>query len=126
MKNTYLALTIGIVLSVSACDQPNINNTNIKPANTAVSQNAQTPQAASTQPKDGDYPGHGKVTKINMDLGSVELDHQEIVGVMPPMIMEFYVKDKALLNGIKVGDEVDFTLQYKHPSETIVAIKKVK
>lgn len=126
MKNIYLALTIGIVLSVSSCEQPIVKNNNTKPVNTVVSQNSQAPQAASTQPKDGNYPGKGKVTKINTDLGSVELDHQEIVGVMPPMIMEFYVKDKSVLGDIKVGDEVDFILEYKHPSETIVEIKKSK
>ena len=94
--------------------------------NTSVTQQSGTPVAVSTQPKDGDYPGRGKVTKINMELGSVELDHEEIVGVMPPMIMEFYVKDKSLLNGLAVGDNVEFVLEYKHPSETIVGIKKKK
>ena len=66
------------------------------------------------------------MTKINMELGSVELDHEETVGVMPPMIMEFYVKEKALLDGLKVGDHVDFVLEQKHPAETIVAIKKLQ
>ena len=42
------------------------------------------------------------------------------------MKMEFNVKDKALLNGLAVGDQVNFTLQYKHPTETIVAISKAK
>jgi len=91
-----------------------------------VAQDSTEPHAASTQPKDGNYPGRGKITKINTELGSVELDHQEIVGVMPAMIMEFFVKDKALLNGLAVGDDVEFTLEYKHPSETIVGITKVK
>ena len=36
-------------------------------------------------PKNGDYPGKGKITKINNELGSVEMDHEVIVGVMPPM-----------------------------------------
>ena len=77
-------------------------------------------------PKDGDYPGKGKVTKINITLGSIELDHEEIVGVMAPMKMEFFVKDKSILNGLKVGDEVEFVLEYKHPTETIVKITKAK
>ncbi len=79
----------------------------------------------TTQPKDGNYPGRGVVTKINMQLGSIELKHEEIVGVMPAMIMEFFVKDKSLLNGIAVGDKVDFILEYKHPAETIVGITKI-
>jgi len=94
--------------------------------NVAPAAHSGTPQAASTQPKNGNYLGHGKVTKINTDLGSVELDHKEIVGVMPPMIMEFLVRDKSQLNDLKVGDQVDFILEYKHPSETILEIKKSK
>ncbi len=127
MKNFYLALTLGILLSVSSCEKPEVKNIEVNaPANIVPQQNSQEPHAASTQPKDGNYPGKGKVTKINTDLGSVELDHQEVVGVMPAMIMEFYVKDKSVLGDIKVGDEVDFILEYKHPTETIVSIKKIK
>lgn len=80
----------------------------------------------STIPKDGNYPGRGTVTKINTELVSVELDHEEIVGLMPKMIMEFYVRDASLLDGLKVGDNVEFVLEYKHPSETIVGIKKIQ
>jgi len=72
------------------------------------------------------YTGRGNVTKIDMKLGSVELDHEEITGVMPAMKMELYVSDKAMLNGLKAGDQVDFILRYKHPTETIVKIEKSK
>jgi Cu(I)/Ag(I) efflux system protein CusF len=125
MKKVHLALTIIALLFLSSCDKPELKNTEVKSANT-VSQSSQTPQAVSTQPKDGNYPSKGKITKINTELGSVELDHEKIVGVMEPMIMEFYVKDKSLLDGLKVGDNVDFVLEYKHPTETIVSIKKIK
>lgn len=76
-------------------------------------------------PKDGKYNAKGKITKINAQLGSIELDHEEIPGLMPRMIMEFFVKDKALLNGLTVGDSVDFVIEYKHPTETITSIKKI-
>ena len=93
---------------------------------------APSPQAAASTtptpsiPKDGNYPARCKVTKINEKNGSIELDHEDIPGVMPAMRMEFNVRDKAMLNGLKVGDAVDFTLEYKHPAETIVAIKKTQ
>ena len=125
MKNMSFALAIIGLLVLSSCEKLNVKNADVKPAN-SVSQSSDTPQAVSTQPKNGNYPGKGKVTKINTDLGSVELNHEEIVGVMPPMIMEFYVKDKSLLNGLRVGDNVEFVLEYKHPSETIVGIKKIQ
>lgn len=61
-----------------------------------------------------------------MQLPSVELDHDDIPGVMPPMRMEFFVSDKKLLSGLAVGDRVEFVLRYKDRTETIVAIKKAK
>jgi Cu/Ag efflux protein CusF len=97
---------------------------------------SQTPRAAVSPspalepspqfPKNGDYPGTGTVTKINLEIGSVEMDHDEIKGVMPPMRMEFYVSDKKLLDGLALGDKVSFTLRYKDHTETIVDIKKTR
>jgi Cu(I)/Ag(I) efflux system periplasmic protein CusF len=66
----------------------------------------------------------GIVTKIDLKLGSVELDHEEIKGVMPAMIMEFYVKDKKMLDGLKLGDKVDFTLEDNKGQEMIVKLAK--
>ena len=108
-----------------ACTQgPAANNASppsSKPAATA----SPTPAPTSTVSiKNGDYNGKGVVTKINLELGSVEMDHEEIKGVMPPMRMEFYVSDKKILDGLKVGDKVDFVLRYKDHTETVVQIKK--
>ncbi len=77
-------------------------------------------------PKNGDYPAKGKVTKINNELGSVEIDHEDVPGLMPPMIMEFYVDNKTDLKQIAVGDRVDFTIKYKDGQETISKIVKAK
>ena len=100
--------------------------TEVKPANTSIMQKTNAPALSPIPPKDGNYTSKGKVTKINTDLGSVELNHEEVIGLMPAMQMEFYVKDKSLLDGLKVGDIVEFVLEYKHPSETIVGIKKIQ
>ena len=81
---------------------------------------------AQPTPKNGDYPGKGKVTKINNELGSVEMNHEEIIGVMPAMLMEFYVTDKAMLKGLAVGDNVEFILRYTDGQEVISKITKVK
>ena len=127
MNKYYFTLTVAAMFFVSSCGTQDRQKAKAAdPDNATVSQPAVAPQAASTQPKDGDYPGTGKVTKINAELGSVELNHEEIVGVMPPMIMEFYVREKSLLDGLNVGDRVEFILEYKHPSETIVGIKKTQ
>ncbi len=87
---------------------------------------SKSPSPTSPPPiKNGDYPAKGKITKINTELKSVELDHEDIPGVMPKMIMEFYVIEPAKIDALKVGDNVDFTLRYKDHTETIVAITKV-
>jgi len=70
------------------------------------------------------YQGKGTVTAINPRLASIEIDHEEIKGLMPAMKMEFYVKDKSLLNGIAVGDQIDFTIENGVGGLKIVAIRK--
>ena len=124
MKSILVLLTVALL---SACSDKAPNNstaaTTPKPAATVTATPAPSPSATI---EDGDYDGKGVVTKINTELGSVELDHEEIEGLMPRMIMEFYVSDKKLLDGLKVGDKVDFTVRYKQRTETIVKIGKTK
>lgn len=118
-----MKLTLGFIAFclICACGQaPQANNSN----RTTVA--SPTPLPSVSIPKDGDYPAKGVVTKINLQTDSIELNHEDIPGVMPPMTMEFFVSDKKLLEGIKVGDRVDFVLQYKHPTETIISITKTK
>ena len=97
-----------------------------KPTNVKVNTSQPTPVPAPSVIKNGEYPGKGKITKINMEIGSVEMDHEEIKGVMPPMRMEFYVTDKKMLDGVTLGDSIDFTLLYKDGSEKISSIKKTQ
>lgn len=84
--------------------------------------------AANTEPKppvDGYYTGKGVVTKIDNELGSVELDHEAIEGLnMPAMKMEFNVRDKAILKPIAVGDAVVFTLEHKQGTDTVITLGK--
>jgi Cu/Ag efflux protein CusF len=122
-------VTIAAALSAGCGSQPSPSNTptpkpSLSPTPVAVSA---SPAPTSGTPKNGDYPGKGVVTKINLQNdGSVEIDHEEIKDVMPPMRMEFNVTDKKMLDGISIGDKVDFTLRYKDNTETIVDIEKAK
>lgn len=72
------------------------------------------------------FEGRGVVTKINLELGSVELDHEEIKGLMPPMIMEFYVAEKKEIEVLKVGDKVEFVIESNRGQEKIISIKKIQ
>ena len=120
-RKTLVLLGSVFVFAFSACEK-SVSET--KPQNVKAAQTA-TLIPTPLIPKDGNYDGKGTVTKINNELGSVEVNHQDIKDLMPAMQMEFYVKDKALLKGLAVGDKVDFVVEYKHPTEIISAIKKV-
>ena len=71
------------------------------------------------------YQGEGRVISSNPKLPSIEIDHQEIKGLMPAMTMDFYVTDKSLLDGIKAGDHIDFTIQNGVGGVVITRIRKL-
>ena len=121
MKTPLLILTLLSALATVACGPAQTAN-NKSIANRTLP----TPAPTSVMATDGDYPAKGVVKKVNVEQGSIELDHEDIPGLMPPMVMEFFVTDKTMLDGLKVGDRVDFVLRYKRPTETIIKITKAK
>ena len=104
-----------VLFTTFACQTPE------KPRNTVP-----TATATPEKPKIKTFNGKGKVTKINLEIGSVELDHEEIPGIMPPMIMEFSVTKKSELEALKIGDTVDFVLEDNAGAEKIISINKSK
>lgn len=70
------------------------------------------------------YQGVGVVKSLNPQRPGIEIDHEEIVGLMQAMQMEFPVSDASLLNGIGVNDRVDFTVDNAIGEMKIVALKK--
>lgn len=121
-RNFLIFALFVFCLEFAACEK-RVSETKpqtVKPVQTS------SPAATPSIPKDGNYEGQGKVTKINNEAGSVEINHKEMKDLMPAMQMEFFVKDKSLLKGLAVGDQVDFVLEYKHPTEIIVRLKKTQ
>jgi Cu/Ag efflux protein CusF len=70
------------------------------------------------------YRGQGVVRIINIKEGWIEIDHQEIPGLMPAMEMEFWVKKKSLFRGVRVGDRVDFGVVETGKGEYLTELKK--
>lgn len=70
------------------------------------------------------YHGVGVVKRLDPKRPSIEIDHEEIKGLMPAMTMEFYVKDKSLLDGLKPGDRITFTIEDGVGGVKITEIKK--
>lgn len=51
----------------------------------------------------------GEVRKIDKETGKITIKHGPIKNLdMPPMNMVFTAKDKALLDKVKVGDQIRF------------------
>ncbi|MBA3353038.1 MAG: copper-binding protein [Blastocatellia bacterium] len=128
MKIKLLSVAALASAAVASCGSPHAVNDSVPKAGTAISSapSPSTPVPTPVVPADGDYDAKGVVTKIDLNLGSLEIDHEEIKGVMPPMKMEFFVSDKKILDGVSVGDKIDFVLRHKTPTETIVKITKAK
>ena len=78
--------------------------------------------AAAVQPNT--YQGVGVVKSLNPKLPAIEIDHEEIVGLMPAMQMEFPVTEVALLDGLAVNDRIDFTIVDNTGEMKVTAIKK--
>ena len=64
------------------------------------------------------------VATINRDEGWIEINHEEIKGLMPAMQMEFNVREKSLLDKVNVGDRVDFTIVETEKGEYLTEIKR--
>lgn len=70
------------------------------------------------------YQGVGVVKSLNPKRPGIEVNHEEIVGLMPAMQMEFPVTEASLLNGLAVNDRIDFTVVDSTGEMKITAIKK--
>jgi len=121
-KSVFLILICSFMLSACEKGVSESKNQAVKPAQTASA----TPNASPSVPKNKNYDGKGVVTKINLESVSVEINHEKIEGLMDAMIMEFFVTKKTELERLKVGDKVEFVIEYKDGQEKIISIKKAK
>ena len=79
------------------------------------------------QPGDGapkTATGEGKVVATVPNASQVVVDHGEIKGFLEPMTMGYRVEPSSLLEGLKSGDQVRFTIDVQ--KKTIVKIEKMK
>ncbi|MGD0723876.1 MAG: copper-binding protein [Roseiarcus sp.] len=81
--------------------------------------------SAQAQPSEptGYFRGTGNVTAIDPANGALTLDHDEIKGLMPAMIMMYRVRSPALSAGLRTGDRIEFGLDAK--SYTILDVKVI-
>jgi Cu/Ag efflux protein CusF len=112
-EKVLIAVCLGLASTVACSKQAS----NPQPTQSPVSGPAAAVQANS-------YQGVGTVKALNPKRPGIEIDHDEIVGLMPAMQMEFPVTEASLLNGIAVNDRIDFTIVNGTGEMKITAIKK--
>jgi Cu(I)/Ag(I) efflux system protein CusF len=66
----------------------------------------------------------GKVTKVDKSAGAVTIAHGPVASLSwPAMAMAFKAKDKAMLDKVKIGDQVEFSFIQSGREHTITEIK---
>lgn len=66
----------------------------------------------------------GEVRRIDRDAAKLTLKHGPLKNLdMPPMTMVFQVKDRALLDKVKVGDKVRFAVEQVAGAYVVTAIE---
>lgn len=70
------------------------------------------------------YRASGVVEALDPDAGTVQLNHKDIPDFMPAMSMPFNVRDRSILAGLSIGDNVEFTLQANESGMIVTSISK--
>ena len=86
-------------------------------------QQAQGSRAAETSPQKT-VVGEGKVVATVPNANQIVVEHGEIKGFMEAMTMGYPVDPPSLLEGLKFGDKVRFTIDV--PKKAIVKIEKMQ
>jgi Cu/Ag efflux protein CusF len=94
------------------------------PAYATLPAGSSSPECGPESGKVTEYQGEGQVLRVDAAQGRVTIAHKEIIGFMAAMTMTFRVKDSKLLDRVKPGDRVEFTLEEAPQSVTISSIKK--
>jgi Cu/Ag efflux protein CusF len=72
----------------------------------------------------GTFRGVGVVTAVNSRARALTINHEEIKGFMPAMIMMYRVEPFSLTAGLQPGDRIEFALDAK--SYTIYDVKLIE
>jgi protein SCO1/2 len=71
------------------------------------------------------YTADGRVAGIKDDGRTLVVEHEEIPGYMPPMIMPFSVADSSMTASLSPGDAIQFRLAVTDDSASIIALREL-
>jgi Cu/Ag efflux protein CusF len=83
-----------------------------------------TPSGPAAAVQSNSFQGVGVVKGLNPKAPAIEIDHQDIDGLMQGMQMEFPVTDASLLKGLAINDRIEFTIENNAGEMKVTAIKK--
>jgi len=131
MKDRTAYFVSVLVLSSAAACQDSPQTVTTAPSATPVATATQAPfKPISSYPPvvlGKPYPGKGVIKLINRKENWIEINHEEIVDLMPAMEMEFYMDKSSLFDGLNVGDKVSFTVvETKKKGQHITSIKTLQ
>jgi Cu(I)/Ag(I) efflux system periplasmic protein CusF len=95
-----------------------------EPALAAAGQQQGQPSGAPQSGAQKTVVGVGKVVATVPNASQIVVDHEEIKGFMEAMTMGYRVEPPSLLEGLKFGDKVRFTIDV--PKKAIVKIEKMQ
>jgi len=136
LQRFALCLRLLMILTATLCpacrQQPQVEKSSAPTPQVAATRNpSETPSPVTAKPLempspvfDKPYPGTGVIRIINRKEGWVEIKHEEIKGLMPAMTMEFWLKNRSLVDKVSVGDRVDFTIVETRKGEYLTKLKK--
>jgi Cu/Ag efflux protein CusF len=58
----------------------------------------------------GTFRGVGVITAVDSRTGALTIDHEEIKGLMPAMVMTYRVDPPSLIGRLHSGDRIEFVL----------------
>lgn len=73
----------------------------------------------------GRYAAHGIVEDVDQELSQILIDHEDVVGLMPAMTMNFAVPDPVLLAKLAPGQIIDFEIFFTGRSYDVVSAEIV-
>jgi Cu(I)/Ag(I) efflux system protein CusF len=70
------------------------------------------------------HEGVGVIEEVDQEASTIQINHEAIADYMPAMSMPYKVKDKSLLEKIKTGDKVNFTVEDSSAGIFVIDVKK--
>ena len=120
MKKITLLVLVAASSTLAACGRDDAPSTSSMPNMPAAQQPAAGQQAAESR-------GMGVVQSVDAANGSLTIAHEPIAELgWPAMTMSFKVDRPALLEGVKAGEHIEFTLRGRDMSAVVTSIEEAK